>query len=99
MRATLRRAVEAALAAIDVTELVRVHVDLDALAAGIDVDARVARADVDADLDRIASRIDLDAIMQRVERDAVIRGDERRRLVAVSSTVLRRRHPQGAMTP
>jgi hypothetical protein len=85
---TLRRAVEAALAAIDLTELVRAHVDLDALAAGIDVDAVVARADIDAvvaradldaavrrvDLDAIVAGVDLDAIVDRIDVDAIVAG-------------------------
>jgi hypothetical protein len=59
IRGLLRRAVEAAVSAVDLTELVLVHVDLDTLAAGID-------------LDRIASPLDLDPIVQRVDVDAVI---------------------------
>jgi hypothetical protein len=76
---TLRRAVEAALTAIDLTELVRAHVDLDALAARIDVDAVVARADIDAvvaraDLDAAVRRVDLDAIVGRIDVDAIVAG-------------------------
>jgi hypothetical protein len=50
--------VERAAASLDLTELVRTHVDLDALAAGINVDAVVARADVDA----VVARADVDAV-------------------------------------
>jgi hypothetical protein len=78
LRALLRHAVEASLTAIDLTELVRAHVDLDALAAGIDVDAVIARADVDAviartDLDAIVGQVDLDAIVRRVDIEAIVR--------------------------
>ena len=78
LRALLRRVVEASLTAIDLTELVRAHVDLDALAAGIDVDAVIARADVDAviartDLDAIVSQVDLDAIVRRIDIEAIVR--------------------------
>ena len=77
LRALLRRAVDASLTAIDLTELVRAHVDLDALAAGIDVDAVIARADIDAaiartDLDAIVETVDLDAIVERIDPDTVV---------------------------
>ena len=77
VRRILRRAVETALTALDVTELVRAHVDLDALAATIDVDAVVAVVDLDAaldrlDLDDIVARVDLDAVLSRVDLDAVM---------------------------
>jgi hypothetical protein len=76
-RATLRWAVEGAVSTLDLTELVRAHVDLDELAAAIDVDAVVARADVDAvvartDLDAALDRLDLDAVVARVDLDAVL---------------------------
>jgi hypothetical protein len=76
-RATLRWAVEGAVSALDLTELVRAHVDLDELAAAIDVDAVVARADVDAvvartDLDAALDRLDLDAVVARVDLEAVL---------------------------
>jgi hypothetical protein len=69
LRALLRRAVDASLTAIDLTELVRAHVDLDAVAAGIDVDAVIARADIDA----VVARTDLDAIVRRVDIEAIVR--------------------------
>jgi hypothetical protein len=78
LRALLRRAVDASLTAIDLTELVRTHVDLDALAAELDVDAVIARADVDAivrtvDLDAAVGQVDLDAIVRRVDIEAIVR--------------------------
>jgi hypothetical protein len=77
LRALLRRAVDASLTAIDLTELVRAHVDLDALAAELDVDAVIARADIGAviartDLDAIVQTIDLDAIVDRIDIGAVV---------------------------
>jgi len=78
VREILRRVVDAALTAIDLTELVRTHVDLDAVAADLDVDAVIARADIDAvvartDLDAIVATVDLDAIVRRVDIEAVVR--------------------------
>jgi hypothetical protein len=78
LRTLLRRGVDASLTAIDLTELVRAHVDLDALAAELDVDAVIARADVDAviartDLDAIVRTIDLDAIVGRIDIEGIVR--------------------------
>ncbi len=76
-RRGLLQAVESALAVIDLTELVRRHVNLNAIAEGIDVDAVVARADLDAamaraDLDAVIARVDLDGAVARVDLDAVV---------------------------
>jgi hypothetical protein len=78
LRTLLRRVVDASVTAIDLTELVRAHVDLDALAAELDVDAVIARADVDAviartDLDAIVRTIDLDAIVGRIDIEAIVK--------------------------
>jgi hypothetical protein len=77
LRGLLRRAVEATLTALDLTELVRLHVDLDALAAELDVDAVIARADIAAviartDLDVIVQTIDLDAVVNRIDVEAIV---------------------------
>jgi hypothetical protein len=77
IRRILPLALESALAAIDVTNLIRAHVDLDALAKGLDVDAVVARVDLDAavarvDLDRAVSRVHLDAAVARVDLDRAV---------------------------
>ena len=77
VRWVLPRAVDQALATIDVTDLVHAHVDLDELAKFLDVDAVVARVDLDAavarvDLDAVASRLDLDAVVSRLDLDAVV---------------------------
>ena len=77
IRALLPRAVAGALGVIDVTDLVRAHVDIDALAKGLDVYAVVARVDLDAavtrvDLDSVASRLDVDAVIARADLARVI---------------------------
>src|SRR4051794_8464163 len=73
----LRQTVEAALSVVSLTDLVRRHVDLDALAREIDVGAVVARVDPDAvaarlDLEAVLSRVDLDAVVARVDPDLVV---------------------------
>jgi hypothetical protein len=78
LRLVVRHVVAAVLATTDLTELVRRHVDLDAVAAGLDVDAVAARVDVDAavgrvDVDAAVGRVDLDRIVRRVDLDAVVR--------------------------
>jgi hypothetical protein len=81
-RGLLRLLVGEVLAAFletaDLTALVRRHVDLDAVAAGLDLDAAVARVDLDAavarvDLDAAVARVDLDAAVARVDLDAIAR--------------------------
>jgi hypothetical protein len=78
LRLTVRRVVTALVQTVDITALVREHVDLDAVATGLDVDAVVARADLDAvtrrlDLDALAAGLDLDRIVRRVDLDAAAR--------------------------
>jgi hypothetical protein len=77
VRWILPQALEAALAAIDLNEVVLAHVDLDALAKALDVDAVVSRVDIDAavarvDLDGVAARLDLDAIIDRADLDRAV---------------------------
>jgi hypothetical protein len=77
VRWALPRVVDEALAAVDVTDMVRAHVDLDALAKILDVDAVVARVDLDAavarvDLNGVASHLDLDAIIDRADLDRAV---------------------------
>jgi hypothetical protein len=67
----------AVLSQIDLTTLVREHVDLNAIAADLDVDAIIARVDMDAivakiDMDAIVARIDVDAIVAKVDLDAIV---------------------------
>ena len=69
--------VDRVLGFVDVNELVRKHVDLDALAAELDVDAVVARADLQkaidrVDIDGIVAGVDLQRIIDRIDVDAVI---------------------------
>jgi hypothetical protein len=76
LRLVVRRVVDSLLASVDLTALVRDHVDLDALAKGLDVEAVVARVDLDAavarvDLDVIADRLDLNQLVSRVDVDAI----------------------------
>jgi hypothetical protein len=71
------RVVAALLATTDITALVREHVDLDGLAAGLDVDKVVARVDLDAivrriDVDGVAAGLDVDAVVARVDFDAAL---------------------------
>lgn len=78
LRLMIGRVVTAFLQTIDITALVREHVDLDAVAAGLDVDAVVARVDLDAvarrlDLDALAAGLDLDRIVTRVDLDIAAR--------------------------
>lgn len=76
LRLAVRHVVAAVVETVDLTELVRRHVDLDAVAAGIDLDAAVARVDIDAaaarlDLDAVVARVDIEAVVRRVDLDAV----------------------------
>jgi hypothetical protein len=78
LRFAVARVIAAFLAQVDVTALVREHVDLDAIAAGIDVDKIVSRVDLEAvvrriDLDAIAVGLDVDAVVGRVDLEAVVR--------------------------
>jgi hypothetical protein len=73
---------------VPLTDLVRRHIDIDALVASVDLDAVTAAVDIDAiaariDVDAIAARIDVEAVldridltelvMKRVDLDAVVR--------------------------
>ncbi|WP_181763007.1 hypothetical protein [Rhodococcus spelaei] len=86
LRTAIREVVAAALVEVDLTKIVRDHVDLDLIAEGIDVDAVaeridlgaiVRRLDLDAlvdtvDLGRQIDRVDIDAIAARIDIDAII---------------------------
>jgi hypothetical protein len=69
LREVVALVVDALLRTVDLTALVREHVALDEVAAGLDVDAVAARVDVDA----IVARVDLDAAVRRVDLDAIVR--------------------------
>ena len=62
--------VDSALRLIDLTDIVRTNVDVDAIVEDVDIDAIVARVDLDA----IVDRIDIDAIVDRVDIDAIVAG-------------------------
>lgn len=85
LREVVRRVVAAALAEVDITTVVRDHVDLDAIAGGIDIERIIDRVDVDAiaarvdiapildrvDVDDVAARVDVERIIDRVDVDAI----------------------------
>jgi len=76
LRVIVRKVVQAALLEVDVTAVVRDHVDLDTIAEGIDVERIVDRVDVRRVIDRvnvdeIAARVDIAPILDRVDIDAV----------------------------
>jgi hypothetical protein len=69
--------VEQVLRRVDLTEVVRRHVDVDAIVAGVDLDGIVARVDIAAvvsrvDVDGIAAGLDVDAVAGRLDVDAVL---------------------------
>lgn len=86
LRVVVREVVAAALGQVDITAIVRDHVDVDAIVAQVDIDAIVRRLDLDAivatvdidgiidtvDIGRILDRIDLDAVVARVDLDAAV---------------------------
>ncbi|MBM4588671.1 hypothetical protein GS507_10780 [Rhodococcus hoagii] len=76
LREVVRRVVAAALTEVDITAVVREHVDLDAIAEGIDIERIVDRVDIErivdrVDVDAIAARVDIAPILDRVDVDAV----------------------------
>jgi hypothetical protein len=75
---------------LDLMEVIRRRVDLDALVADVDMEAIVERIDVEAivagiDLDALAARLDVDAVASRLDVQAVI---ERIDLVALARYVI-----------
>jgi hypothetical protein len=86
----LRATVEAIIDRLDLTSLVREHVDLDAVVDDLDLDPIVARVDADAlldriDMERLAARIDVNALVERLNVAAVI---DRLDLTALASAVI-----------
>jgi hypothetical protein len=67
MGAVVPRVIDAVLAEVDITAIVRDHVDLNAIADGIDVNAVAAKIDVNA----IAENIDIPAILDRIDLAAL----------------------------
>ena len=96
LRTLVVRVVDAVVATVDLTDLVRRHVDLDALAGELDVEAIVRRVDLDAvaarldvaavvarvDPAEVIARIDLDEVVARVDLDAAAARLDLERLVA-----------------
>jgi hypothetical protein len=63
---------EIVVSRLQLTELVRRHVDLDAVVAGVDIEAIVERLDLQAivarvDLDEVAARLDVEAVLDRLD--------------------------------
>src|SRR6476661_1882570 len=78
LRPVITRVVDAALAELDLTELILENVDLDAVAAKLDVEAVIKRVDLDGvvatvDLNAAVERVDLGAVIDRVDVDAIVR--------------------------
>jgi hypothetical protein len=96
LRSLVVRVVGAVVATVDLTDLVRRNVDLDALVGQLDVEAVVRRVDLDAaaarldvasvvsrvDLDELIARIDLDEVVSRVDLDAAAARLDLERLLA-----------------
>ena len=88
--AALASLLEAVLQRLDLTTIVREHVDIDAIAAGVDPGPIVARLDMNAltdrmDMDRLAERIDIDELVARLDIEAVI---DRLDLAALATAVM-----------
>jgi len=92
---TVRRAIEAILGQLDLTEIVLdldlnriiAAVDLDAVVRELDVDAIVRRVDIDGiirqvDIDAVASRIDVEQIAERIDLDSLAGRLDMERLIA-----------------
>ena len=102
VRPIARHLLELVLAEVDLTQLVRDNVDLDALMAGVDLDALAQRVDVAELAERVLQTLDLAAIIREstesVTSEAIqgvrVRGADAD--MAISRTVdwLLRRRPQ-----
>ena len=68
---------ELILERLQLTQLIRRHVDLDQIVSGVDLDAIVERLDLQAivarvDLDEVAARLDVDAVLDRLDLTATV---------------------------
>jgi len=77
LRPVISKVVAAALAELDLTDLILDNVDLDTIAAHLDVEAVIARVDLDAvvatvDLDAAVRRVDVDQIVSRIDVDGIV---------------------------
>jgi hypothetical protein len=61
--------VEEVVRRLDLTAVVRQHVDLDAVVAAVDLDGAAGRLDVDA----VAARLDIDAVLNRLDLTTLVR--------------------------
>ncbi|RRQ27824.1 hypothetical protein DK926_10595 [Rhodococcus sp. Eu-32] len=68
LRAVVVKVVATALEEIDLTQLIRDNVDIDAVIEGVDLDKAVEQVDLDAAI----RRVDVDAVIDRVNLDAVV---------------------------
>jgi hypothetical protein len=89
-RDTLTDALDTVLDRIDLTALVRRHLDLDAVVTDLDLDPVMARVDMDAlldrmDVDALTARIDVDALVAKIDVKALI---ERLDLTALAAAVI-----------
>jgi hypothetical protein len=66
----IREVIDTLVVEVDLTELVRGHVDLNRIAVEIDVDRIAARIDIDA----ILNRVDIDKIIETVDLDRAVAG-------------------------
>ncbi|WP_076261575.1 hypothetical protein [Intrasporangium flavum] len=71
------RVVEPALDLVDLNSVVREHVDVDAIVAGVDVQGIVERVDIDA----IVAGVDLQQIIERIDIDAIVAGVDLQRII------------------
>jgi hypothetical protein len=81
LRQGIRRAADAVMDQLDVTELVVEHVDIQRIAEQVDVDALVDHLD----MDRLAARIDIDSLVARLDVEAVL---DRLDLGAIAADVI-----------
>jgi hypothetical protein len=77
----LRSALDAVLDRLDLTDLVRRHLDLNAVVEDLDPDPIVARMDMDA----LTDRIDIDTLVARLDVEKLL---ERLDLTAIASAVI-----------
>ncbi|GAB3067374.1 hypothetical protein GCM10027053_33820 [Intrasporangium mesophilum] len=69
--------VDRALRLVDLTDIVRSNVDLNAIVEDVDIDAIVGRVDIESivdglDIDEIVSRVDIGAIVDRLDIGAIV---------------------------
>ncbi len=86
----LNATVDAVLDRLDLTGLVRRHLDLNAVVDDLDLDPIMARVDMDAliarmDIDELTARIDMDALTARIDIAALV---ERIDLTALAAAVI-----------